>query len=252
MRRHILTCLAGYCVFSIYQTNLTSTAFAADTPLDIDDYVVIENFATSSLDSLPSGWSWRGKDNDKPKLYAVRETNGQRYLAAQDTGLSVALFKRANWNPQNYPIMTWCWRANDLPSGADERYTETNDSAAGVYVMVSKTFLLGIPRMIKYAWSTTLAKGTMGRRKGIGRPWVIVLESGPEKLGQWIFEEIDLARDHKLTFKRDLPNKIFAIAVLTDANQTRSYAEAAYADFRAWPKAALGHIPNYCASLASE
>ena len=252
MRRHILACLAGYCVLSIYQTNLTSTAFAADTPLDIDDYVVIEDFATSTLDSLPSGWSWRGKDNDKPKLYAVRETNGQRYLAAQDTGLSVALFKRANWNPQNYPIMTWCWRANDLPSGADERYTETNDSAAGVYVMVSKTFLLGIPRMIKYAWSTTLAKGTTGRRKGIGRPWVIVLESGPEKLGQWIFEEIDLARDHKLTFKRDLPNKIIAIAVLTDANQTRSYAEAAYADFRAWPKTAVGHIPNYCASLASE
>jgi hypothetical protein len=252
MRRHILACLAGYCVLSIYQTNLTSTAFAADTPFDIDDYVVIEDFATSTLDSLPSGWSWRGKDNDKPKLYAVRATNGQRYLAAQDTGLSVALFKRANWNPQHYPIMTWCWRANDLPPGADERYTETNDSAAGVYVMVSKTFLLGIPRMIKYAWSTTLAKGTIGRRKGIGRPWVIVLESGPEKLGQWVFEEIDLARDHKLTFKRDLPNKIIAIAVLTDANQTRSYAEAAYADFRAWPKAALGHIPNYCASLASK
>lgn len=252
MRRHILACLAGYCVLSIYQTDLTSTAFAGDNPFDIDDYVVIEDFATSTLDSLPSGWSWRGKDNDKPKLYAVRETNGQRYLAAQDTGLSVALFKRANWNPQHYPIMTWCWRANDLPPGADERYTETNDSAAGVYVMVSKTFLLGIPRMIKYAWSTTLAKGTIGRRKGIGRPWVIVLESGPEKLGQWVFEEIDLARDHKLTFKRDLPNKIIAIAVLTDANHTRSYAEAAYADFRAWPKAALGHIPNYCASLASK
>ena len=79
MRRHILACLAGYYVFSIYQTNLTSTAFAADSPLDIDDYVVIEDFSTSKLDSLPSGWSWRSKDNDKPKLYAVRETDGQRY-----------------------------------------------------------------------------------------------------------------------------------------------------------------------------
>lgn len=252
MRRHLLAWLAGCCVFSTYPTDHTRSAFAEDIPPVQDDYIVIEDFSASHLDSLPSGWSWRDKDDDKPKLYAVQETNGQRYLAAQDTGLSVVLFKRANWNPQLYPIMTWCWRANQLPPGGDERFTETNDSAAGVYVMVSKTFLLGIPRMIKYAWSTTLTKGTIGRRKGIGRPWVIVLESGPEKKDQWTLEQVDLERDHERTFKGELPDKIIAIAVLTDANQTRSYAEAAYADFRAWPKAALGHIPNYCATLAGK
>jgi hypothetical protein len=249
MRRHILLAwLAGYCVLSICPTDPAS----AETVADPDDFIVIEDFSTSYLDSLPSGWSWRGKDNDKPKLYAVRESNGQRYLAAQDTGLSVVLFKRANWNPQKYPIMTWCWRADELPPGADERYTETNDSAAGVFVMVSKTFLLGIPRMIKYTWSSTLAEGTLGRRKGIGRPWVVVLESGSDKLGQWIFEQVDLARDNQLTFKRDLPDKMVGLAVLTDANQTQSYAEAAYADFRAWPRAALGSIPNHCAKLVGE
>ena len=247
MRRLILAGLAGYCVLSIY------TASAQNAPSDggaheAPPYLVLEDFATTPLDSLPRGWRWRGKDDDKPKLYAVREANGRRYLAAQDTGHSVVLMKRFGWDPRQYPIMTWCWRTDALPPGGDERYTETNDSAAGVHVIFSRN-LFGIPRQIKYVWSTTLAPGTVSRRKGIARPWFVVLQSGPEKLGQWLQEQVNLARDHERVLSSDLPKKTIGIALLTDANATGGHAEAAYADFRVWPRSALAHIPNYCAGL---
>ncbi len=248
MRRHQLACLVGYCVLSFYP------ASAQDAPpdrgeRDIPPYIVLEDFATTPLDSLPRDWHWRRKDDDKPKLYAVRETNGRRYLAAQDTGHSVVLMKRFRWDPRQYPIMTWCWRADALPRGGDERYTETNDSAAGVHVIFSHNFL-GIPRQIKYVWSTTLAPGTFAHRKGIARPWVVVLESGAEKLGQWLQAQVDLEQDHERLLSSELPQKTMGIALLTDANSTQGYAAAAYADFRVWPRAALAHIPHYCADLA--
>ncbi len=244
MRRPILACLTGCCALSIY------TASAQDAPPDgAPPYIVLEDFATTPLDSLPDGWRWRRKDNDKPKLYAVRESaNGRRYLAAQDTGHSVVLMKRFHWDPRQYPIMTWCWRADALPPGGDERYTETNDSAAGVHVIFSRN-LLGVPRQIKYVWSTTLAPGTVSRRKGFARPWFVVLQSGSEKLGQWLQEWVDLERDHQRVLSPKLPQKTIGIALLTDANSTRGYAAAAYADFRVWPRAALPQIPNYCAGL---
>ena len=113
-----------------------------------------------------------------------------------------------------------------------------------------RTTFLGIPRQIKYVWSTTLAPGTIARRKGITRPWFVVLESGPEKLGQWLQEQVDLARDHESVLSSKLPKKTIGIALLTDANSTRGRAAAAYADFRVWPRTALTHIPNYCAGLA--
>ncbi|MDE2809807.1 MAG: DUF3047 domain-containing protein [Gemmatimonadota bacterium] len=246
MRRHILAGLAGCCVLSLY------TASAQDTPPaggehEAPPYIVIEDFASTPLDSLPRGWRWRGKDDDKPKLYSVREVNGRRYLAAQDTGHSVVLMKIFRWDPRQYPIMTWCWRADALPLGGDERYTKTNDSAAGVSVVFSR--FLSIPRQIKYVWSTTLAPGTVSRRKGIGRPWFVVLQSGPEKLGQWLQEWVDLEKDHERILSSDLPKKTLGITLLTDADATRGYAAAAYADFRVWPRAALAHIPNYCAGL---
>ncbi len=247
MRRLILACLAGCCIFSIYTASAQDTSLAGGehkAPL----YIVLEDFASTPLDSLPRNWHWRSKDNDKPKLYTVSETNGRRYLAAQDTGHSVVLMKRFHWDPRQYPIMTWCWRADALPPGGDERYTETNDSAAGVHVIFSRS-LLGIPRQIKYVWSTTLAPGTVSRRKGIARPWFVVLQSGPEKLGQWLQEWVDLERDHERVLSSKLPKKTIGIALLTDANSTQGYAAAAYADFRVWPRAALAHIPNYCAEL---
>ena len=248
MRRHILAWLAGFCVLSIHPTDHQSIAHAQTAA----DYITLEDFADTPVDSLPRGWRWRSKDDDKPKLYAVHEANGQHYLAAQDTGHSVVLFKRIELNPHQYPIVTWCWRVDDLPVGGDERYTETNDSAAAVHIIASKTFFLGIPRQIKYVWSTTLEPGTIGRRKGIGRPWFVVLESGAEKLGQWVMEQVDIEHDYQRTFTGALPDdeRTMAIGVLTDANQTRSFARAAYADFRAWPRAALGQITNYCATLS--
>ena len=247
MRRHILAGLAGYCILSLY------TASAQDAPpaggeREAPSYIVIEDFASTPLDSLPRGWRWRGKDDDKPKFYTVREANGRRYLAAQDTGHSVVLMKRFRWDPRQYPIMTWCWRTDALPPGGDERYTETNDSAAGVHVVFSSNFF-GVPRQIKYVWSTTLAPGTVSRRKGFARPWFVVLQSGPEKLGQWLQEWVDLEKDHDRIFSSDLPKKTLGISLLTDANATQGYAAAAYADFRVWPRAMLGHIPNYCAGL---
>ncbi len=215
-----------------------------------NDFIVIEDFSGTPVGSLPNEWGWRDKDEDKPKLYQVKEVNGRHYLAARDTTDSVVLIKQVSWNPQEYPIMTWCWRADALPKGGDERYTETNDSAVGVYVIFSKNWL-GIPRQIKYLWSTTLPQGTVDRREGIARPWFVVLESGAEKRGQWTFEQVDIYRDYERILKSKPANRMIGIGILTDANSTHSYAEGAYADFRVWPReaSAQGKIFNYCDGL---
>jgi hypothetical protein len=213
-------------------------------------YKVIEDFTNARLDSLPREWTWRSKDDDKPKLYAVKKAAGRRYLAAQDSGSSVVILKEIEWDPRAYPIMSWCWRVNALPPGGDERYTETNDSAAGIYIFFSKN-ILGIPRLIKYLWSTTLPVGTIDRREGIARPWFVVLKSGEEKMGRWVQEQVDLQTDHQRILDRDLPKNTLGIGILTDANSTHTYAAADYADFRLWPRSALkqGPIPNHCSCL---
>ena len=210
-------------------------------------YVILEDFSSSSVGQLPSGWSWRDRDDDKPKPYKINASNRRHYLAAQDSGGSVILLKFSHWNPREFPILTWCWRASTLPSDGDERYDHTNDSAAGLYVNFSTNWI-GLPKHIKYVWSTTLPVGTVDRRKRIARPWFFVVESGTEKLGNWVFERVDLSRDYDQVYSGRPAKRTVGLGILTDANSTDSIARADYADVRAWTREAdiRGDVQDHC------
>ena len=216
-----------------------------------EGYLVLEDFSTAPVGQLPKGWTWREKDDEKSKPYLVEGAEGRRYLAARDTGSSVILGKKVQWNPQEYPILTWCWRANVLPPEGDERYDRTNDSAAGLYVIFSTNWL-GVPRQIKYVWSTTLAEGSSGRRNKVARPFFVVMESGDQNLGKWTFEQVDLVADHQRFYEKNPPERTMGLGILTDANSTHSYAEAFYAGLRVWTREAQerGLIEDYCSCYA--
>jgi len=217
-------------------------------------YIQLENFTDQTIGSVPSGWrAMRTKDEKKPIHFYVREDQGRYYVAAQDTGLSIILGRPLHWNPRQYPILTWCWRANALPPGGNERLDHANDSAAGIYVLFSRNFF-GVPRQVKYVWSTTLPEGTIDRRKKIWRPYFFVVESGYANVGKWVFEEVNIYKAHQYAFGNDRPsNRTLAIGLLTDANSTHSYAEAFYADFRAWSLDAQeqGLIKDYCGCFSN-
>ena len=220
--------------------------------LEHRDYIVLEDFSTTLPGYLPGDWGWRQKDENKPKLYQVIAENGRHYLAAQDTGSTVILLKYSHWNPRQYPILTWCWRVNSLPPGGNERLNHVNDSAAGIYVIFSTNWL-GVPKQIKYVWSSTLPEGTVDRRQKIFRPWFFVVESGEKNLGKWTFEQVDIYRDHRRVFDSTPKKRTIGLGILTDANNTKSYAEAYYADMRVWSKDALdkGLIEDYCSGLGN-
>jgi hypothetical protein len=216
-------------------------------------YVVLDDFSSTPIGQTPADWgSWRDKDRGKPLLYRVQTSGEQTYMAAQDSGYSVILGKFVHWNPREYPIMTWCWRANALPPGGNEFLNHANDSAAGIYVIFSQNWL-HVPKQLKYVWSSTLPEGTIGRRDKLFRPWFFVLESGEENRGKWTFEMVDLVRDHRHKLGGVPAERTIGLGLLTDANSTHSYAEADYADLRVWKREALERrqIVDHCATLRS-
>ena len=217
------------------------------------DYLILEDFSSTPAGQMPWDWTWRDRDDKKPKPYLVEGAEGRRYLAARDTGSSVILVRQVQWNPLTYPILTWCWRVNALPPGGDERYDGTNDSAAGLYVMFSINWLT-VPVQIKYVWSSTLEEGVSGRRNRVARPYFVVMEGGEKNLGNWTFEQADLVADHRRFYGKTPPERTMGLGILTDANSTHSYAEAFYAGLRVWTREAQerGLIEDYCSCYADQ
>jgi len=190
--------------------------------------LVLEDFEDGPVSGLPPGWKSRGFGEGDRAPYWIEEEDGNRFLRAEDRGENVMLYKEVRWSSREYPYLSFRWRIRAVPEGADERFEETSDSAAGLYLSYRRK--LGIvPESVKFVWSGSLAAGSAFRRPGIGMPWTVVAGSGSPD-GSWrtfVFRTEDVYRK---CFGKDPGDRPLGIGLLSDANSTRSFAAADYDD----------------------
>jgi hypothetical protein len=196
------------------------------------DCLTLENFATGKVGELPSDWKVR-KDDGKD-VYSVQEEAGVRFLRAVSRGLGIQAAKEREWDLKTYPVLAWSWRPRQFPRGADERESAKNDSALAVYLLVPYSSIRG-PKAVKYIWSERVPVATH-LTSNAGLTQVRVLRSGPAAKDQWTEERVNVLEDYKRYFNEADAPKPAGIAVLTDADDTRSVAEGDYANFRACRK----------------
>ena len=194
-----------------------------------------ETFQQDPPGVFPSRWKVRGKKSVAQAVYRIAEEEGNRFLHAYANNQDVQIGMEYAFEPRDYPILRWRWRATKLPSGANERAKRTNDSAAAVYVIFDNGIL---PRAIKYVWSSSLSVGTRFDSPVYWRAKVVVLQHGPAGPGEWRQETVNFYQDYKSLFGFE-PGEVRGIALLTDSDTTASVAEAAYDDFMLLPAEAL-------------
>lgn len=198
----------------------------------------VDDFEDDAPGRLPRGWETHS-DDGAAAPYTVEAEGGGKFLAARDRGQSVILARRFKVDLDRYPYLTFRWRVHEIPKGADERFGPRGDSAAAVYVTY-RTVLGFIPVVVKYVWSSTLPVGTALRRKGTGRPWIIVAGSGHHGIGEWQTYVFDVRAAYRETFGGEPPRQAVGVGLLSDANATGSTAYADYDDVCFLSKADAG------------
>jgi hypothetical protein len=208
---------------------LVLAAGAAGAQTEHPECVTIGDFAADRVGAFPSDWRVR-KDAGKA-VYTVREEAGKRFLAAESHGLGIQAAKQREWNLDAYPVLAWSWRAREFPRGSDERASATNDSVLAVYMLVSYSSIRG-PKAVKYVWSEKVPVGTE-LSSNMGLTQVRVLRSGTAGQNTWVEERVNVRDDFRKRFGEAATPTPAGIAVLTDADDTKSFAAGDYADFRA-------------------
>lgn len=194
------------------------------------DKIGITSFSSDAAGSFPKGWrTWPGQGDPAKEVYHVQDEGGNKYLAADDSkDISVQTFKGPAWMVNDYPIVSWRWRAQALPKGANESSGTTNDSACGVYILFSQFKQYGL----KYVWSSTLPAGTI-TAKTPGKMYFVVLDSGAGGVGKWRSHKVNVLEDYKKAFGQEPPKDLQSqgIGILTDGNATHSRGACDYDDF---------------------
>jgi hypothetical protein len=204
--------------------SLTLSA-AAEDPV----CVVLDDFSKAAVGQFPAGWQPR-KDAGK-EVYRVAEEGGRRFLRATAVELGIQAGRTHEWDLGQFPVLSWSWRPRVFPRGGDEREAGTNDSVLAVYMLVPYSKITG-PKAVKYVWSERVPIGTR-LSSNMNLTQVRVLRSGRANGDDWVDERVNVRDDFMKYFSMNEPPKPAGIAVLTDADDTKSRAEGDYANFRA-------------------
>jgi hypothetical protein len=139
------------------------------------------------------------------------------------------LRKEISFDIRQYPYLSWWWKAGQLPKGGDIRKRETDDQAGQIFVIFPRFPSLVNFRSMGYVWDTQAPKGLTGTSPAYSKAKYVVLQSGTEKLNQWVFDSRNVYEDYKKYLQED-PPPVGAVLIYINSQHTQTSAEICYAE----------------------
>ena len=242
--RTILTSRVTLISILILHLSFPSAWAQSQTMIDVGKFSV----ATAGQ-KLPEGWKpLLFKKIQKHTTYTLVRDNGTVVIKAVAEASASGLTREIRINPREYPNVQWRWKVMNILKKGDVHRKEGDDYPARIYITFeydpsklsffekakyeSIRLLYGeYPPLaaINYIWESKAPIGTMVPNPYTDRAMMFVVESGPDKLDQWVSEERNVYEDYKKAFKEE-PPMISGVAIMTDTDNTGESAIAYYGD----------------------
>lgn len=209
--------------------------------------------SNSEQAQLPAGWSEMTIGRNKsPTVYRLRKdpAGGHVVLHARAAQSASGMLHPVNVKVRKSHRLKWRWKVANLIDTADNTVRHLEDAPARVVlafygdkgtlgfrdqIMFENAKLLTGHDMpyatLMYIWTNRLPVGTVLHNPNTRRVRMLVVESGPRRLGQWLDYSRDVASDFRKAFGEDA-GILTAIGVLTDTDNTGESVEAYYGDIR--------------------
>ena len=171
---------------------------------------------------------WEEKVLKGRVAYLVEKGERLSYVRAKSDSSASALYYKLPIKISTRPLISWKWRVDEFPEKLLPETIEgkeEEDFAARVYVIFPASFFTK-SKVIEYIWSRTLPKESFGRSGYSNNIKVLVLEQGESQ--EWRQEKRDIFADYVRLFGEEPKMDIGAIAFMTDADSTKTSAEAVY------------------------
>ena len=200
----------------------------------------------SSAPAVPALWKHYKLPGKKPTVYAFAPIDHRLALSATAVASASMLRQAVHTAPEALRNIKFSWKVPALIGSADLTQRETHDSPVRIALafegdrakfsmnnaMLSELahVMTGEPlpyATLMYVWCNHCARGGVIINPRTDRIREIVLESGPERLGQWQDYERDIRADFERAFG-EAPGALVNVAVMTDTDNTRESATAWY------------------------
>jgi hypothetical protein len=216
---------------------------------EIPETLEVGRFSAASPGAgLPEGWKpLTFKKVPKPTSYELVQDGDHVVVKAVSHASASGLTKAVTIDPKEYPIVRWRWKIENLLQHSDVSKKGGDDYPARLYITFEyDPDKVGFGRKLKYKagqalfgeipigalnyiWETRTPVGTIVDNAYTDFAKMIVVESGPKKLGMWIEESRNIYDDYKKAFGEE-PPLINGVAIMSDTDNTKEQAIAYYGD----------------------
>lgn len=219
-------------------------------PAQSEPIIEAGKFSAESVgNGLPAGWKpLTFKKIERHTVYSLLKDGDTVVVKAVSDASASGLIREIEIDPKEYPVVQWRWKVTNILKKGDVHRKEGDDYPARLYItfkydasklgffekakyeMVKLLYGEYPPlRAINYIWESHTPKGHFVPNPYTDRVMMIVVESGADRLNQWVNEERNLYGDYKQAFGEE-PPKISGVAIMTDTDNTGESATAYYGD----------------------
>lgn len=184
--------------------------------------VVMGHFSQTGLDG------WEAKSFAGETRYRLIEMDGQTVVEATSDASASGLVYTTEFDPNEFPVISWRWKVDGILSKGDGRTKAGDDYPARVYIVFPHWFFPKT-RSLNYIWANRLPKDSIQPNAFTSNAMMIAVESGPNRVGQWVTVERNIVEDFRRAFGED-PPRVGAIAIMTDTDNTQESVRAWYGD----------------------
>lgn len=198
--------------------------------------------------SLPDDWMpLTFKKIPKLTTYELVKDGAQVVVKATSDSSASGLTKEVRIDPKEFPIVRWQWKVENLLKTSDATRKDGDDYPARLYITfeydpdkvslgkrlkykAGRVLFGDIPiGAISYVWERKAPVGAIIDNAYTDFVKMVVVESGPQKLGMWIDEERNIYEDYKRAFGEE-PPMINGVAIMSDTDNTKERVTAYYGD----------------------
>jgi len=240
--------LLGACVSTPDDPLVWSDDLVRALPRERGEVVEVARFSRIPPGTPPAPWEqWYVRRGNVPTDYRVVELDGTTVLEADAQEGGSGFSRKIRVDPSRHPVLEWHWRASaepgtrlEITSGTsplarlslafhgDANKLDFDDRAKLRLAMVLTANGLPYASLV-YVWMLDVPAETVIRSPYTDRVRYLVVESGAQRVGEWVTVRRNVVEDYRRAFGEE-PDDIVAVGLMTDPGDDYSRRRSFYGD----------------------
>lgn len=162
---------------------------------------------------------WREKSFVGNTRYELHDDAGMTVLKATAHNSASVLYRKHVIDLTSTPVLEWSWKIESIYADINELTKAGDDFPARLYVTAKTGALPWQTIAINYVWSSNQPIDSNWANPYTEKSIMVSVESGESKVGHWVNQRRNVAKDFKTLFNIDI-KRLSGYAVMVDGDNS--------------------------------